>query len=140
MRIGVAGKRGRSVARGSSHRAPPLLGAKYGFLLLVGAAETACCASPDGSTLGPGRHARYYFVVSCPLGSEADPNGLELPGDAEARDLALRAVIDIRTEDPRTDFVGWHVEMRDGSGNLMLKVPVEPRTWPSSSRACDPSI
>jgi hypothetical protein len=35
---------------------------------------------------------RYYFVVSSPLGSEADHNGLELPGDAEARELVLRAV------------------------------------------------
>jgi hypothetical protein len=67
---------------------------------------------------------RYYFVVSSPLGSEADHNGLELPGDAAARDWGLRAVHDIRAEDPHTDFLGWHVEIRNDLGDLLLKVPV----------------
>jgi hypothetical protein len=68
---------------------------------------------------------RYYFLVSSPLGSEADPNGLELPGDDKAREWGLRAVRDIRAEDPHADFFGWHVEVRDDSGNLVLKLPME---------------
>jgi hypothetical protein len=68
---------------------------------------------------------RYYFVVSSPLGSEADHNGLELPGDEDAREWGLRAVHDIRAEDPHTDFLDWHVEIRNQSGNLLLKARVD---------------
>jgi hypothetical protein len=68
---------------------------------------------------------RYYFVVLSPLGSEADHNGLELPGDAEARELGLRALRDIRAEDPHTNFLGWRVEMRNDSGCMLLSVPLD---------------
>ena len=74
---------------------------------------------------------RYYFLVCSPLGVEADQSGLELPGDEQAQEWGLRAVHDIRAEDPSTDWRDWYVKVRDSAGNLILDVPVEAPTSPS---------
>jgi hypothetical protein len=67
---------------------------------------------------------RYYFVVSSPLGAEADEDGLDLPGNLEAREWAVRAVDEIRAENPNADWTNWHVEVLDAAGTVLVAIPL----------------
>jgi hypothetical protein len=67
---------------------------------------------------------RYYFVVSSPLGTEGDDSGLELPDDGLTHQWALDAVHEIRAEDAKTDWTDWHLKVLDGSGSVLVSIPV----------------
>jgi hypothetical protein len=67
---------------------------------------------------------RYYFVVSNDLGSEVDRKGLDLPGNAQARQWALTAVREIRNEDRTTNWADWRVDLLDATGTVLLRIPV----------------
>jgi hypothetical protein len=67
---------------------------------------------------------RYYFSVSSPRGTDTGQDGLELPGDFEAREWTVRALAAIRAENPNADWTNWHVDVLDGAGTVIVSIPV----------------
>jgi hypothetical protein len=66
---------------------------------------------------------RYYFHISAGLDSVHDDEGLELKDDEEARLEALRAIVELREEEPDRDWTSCYLEVVDSAGNVILRKP-----------------
>jgi hypothetical protein len=69
---------------------------------------------------------RYYFHVSNRLERVEDGEGLELEDDEEARVEARRAIRELREEEPDRDWASHILEVVDGAGRLVLRMPFAP--------------
>jgi hypothetical protein len=73
-----------------------------------------------GSTTMP----HYYFHLTDGKHLLDDPDGLELPGAAAAREEAVLVVADLKGRLRPRDWTGWFVSIRDEDGNQVDSVPV----------------
>jgi hypothetical protein len=65
--------------------------------------------------------ARYYFHISNGLDNVDDDEGLELEDAAQARLEALRAIAELREEEPDRDWPSHVLEVVDSAGRLVLR-------------------
>jgi hypothetical protein len=63
---------------------------------------------------------RYFFHVSDGLETVHDEEGVELEDDEEALLEALRAIQDLREEEPDRDWSSHFLEIVDDAGRLIL--------------------
>jgi len=71
---------------------------------------------------------RYFFHLTDGNRMLDDPDGLELPGDAAAREEAALVANDLKERLRPRDWTGWVVSIRDEQGNQVDSVPViDPR-------------
>jgi hypothetical protein len=73
-----------------------------------------------GSTTVP----RYFFHLTDGTDVLDDPDGLELPGDAAARDEAVLVAADVKTRFKPRDWTGWFVQIIDDKGRQIDQIPV----------------
>jgi hypothetical protein len=67
---------------------------------------------------------RYYFHLTDGERELDDPEGLELPGAAAAREEAALVAGDLTERLKPRDWTGWVVSIRDEGGNQVDSVPV----------------
>jgi len=66
---------------------------------------------------------RYHFHVTDGKEVVKNPNSLELPGDAAAREEAMVLARDLKQGNRKWD--GWFVEIRDDHGHHIDTVPID---------------
>ena len=67
---------------------------------------------------------RYFFHLTDGNRVLDDPDGLELPGEAGAREEAVLVAGDLKDRLRPRDWAGWVVSIRDEQGNHVDSVPV----------------
>lgn len=67
---------------------------------------------------------RYYFHLTDGESILDDPDGLELPGDAAAREEAVLVAGDVKTRFRPRDWTAWFVRIVDEEGRQIDRVPV----------------
>jgi hypothetical protein len=67
---------------------------------------------------------RYFFHLTDGDSVLDDPDGLELPGEAAARQEAVLVAKDLKERLRPRDWTGWMVSIRDEHGNQVDNVPV----------------
>jgi hypothetical protein len=67
---------------------------------------------------------RYFFHLTDGNSVLDDPDGLELPGEAAAREEAVLVAKDLNERLRPRDWTGWVVSIRDEQGNQVDSVPV----------------
>jgi hypothetical protein len=67
---------------------------------------------------------RYFFHLTDGNRVRDDPDGLELPGEAAAREEAVLVAGDLKERLRPRDWTGWVVSIRDEQGNQVDSVPV----------------
>jgi hypothetical protein len=67
---------------------------------------------------------RYYFHLTDGNQVLDDPEGLELPGAAAAREEAVLVAADLKDRLKPRDWSGWVVSICDEQGNQVDSVPV----------------
>jgi hypothetical protein len=67
---------------------------------------------------------RYYFHLTDGNSVLDDPDGLELPGAAAAREEAVIVAGELKGRLRPRDWTGWVVSIRDEQGNQVDSVPV----------------
>jgi hypothetical protein len=67
---------------------------------------------------------RYFFHLTNGNQMLDDPDGLELPGEAAAREEAVLVAGDLKDRLRPRDWTGWVVSIRDEQGNQVDSVPV----------------
>lgn len=67
---------------------------------------------------------RYFFHLTDGTSVLDDPDGLELPGDAAAREEAMLVAVDVKTRFRPRDWSGWAVRILDEEGRHVDSCPV----------------
>lgn len=67
---------------------------------------------------------RYFFHLTDGTEVLDDPDGLDLPGDAAARDEAMLVASDVKTRFKPRDWSGWFVQILDEGGRPIDRFPV----------------
>jgi hypothetical protein len=66
----------------------------------------------------------YYFHLTDGADVLDDPDGLDLPGEAAAREEAALVAADVKTRFRPRDWNGWVVRIVDDQGRQVDSVPV----------------
>jgi hypothetical protein len=71
---------------------------------------------------------RYFFHLVDAHGSILDEDGVEVADVNELRAQAVKAVEELRAEDPpgAKDWKGWRLEVTDTSGAVLLTINLDP--------------
>jgi hypothetical protein len=71
--------------------------------------------------------ARYYFHLANRRDFIRDEDGLELADLAQARTEALKAIEELRQENPvaAMDWAGWRLDVADSSGVVVFSISLD---------------
>ena len=96
-----------------------------------------CDAVPDAGSLIRAAHAklaeqaieaamsRYYFEVTDGKEVLRPPHGIDLLGNAAAREEAMRLAYDLKHSAERRNWDGWFVKITDSHGHRIDTVPID---------------
>ena len=82
---------------------------------------------------------RYYFHVTDGRETLENPKGMDLPGNAAAREEAVVLANELRhgKAKPGRSWQGWFVTIKDQHGHQVDSVPIAPRVAGRRDRRAD---
>lgn len=68
---------------------------------------------------------RYYFEVTDGKQRLRPPHGIDLLGNAAAREEAVRLAYDLKRAEAHRDWDGWFIKVTDSHGHSIDTVPID---------------